>query len=213
MPHQPAIGVDAHVNIFQFKTAYDVDTTNVWTEGTDGSPTFAVQDARGGKAMISPPTGDNNHAYYITNYEIAGLSAGKGLWILGSIELADADDADWFWGLCAKVSAADALFDARVNAVGFYGADGSALINCETKLTTASQVSSGESLADATEKELAIRVDGVSRAWFYVNGAYVAMRDTYIPTTELAVAFGVRNGATTGINTMTLSGIKLIQDY
>lgn len=216
MPTQPALGIDAYTKIFNFTNAYDVNTTNVWDEAAVGTGTgLTVQDARGGKAKATNGALDNNYYTYQSKYEVAGLVAGKGLWILGSVEILDVDEADWFWGLCERLASGN-LFDNRVDAVGFYGADGSASINCECSKTTASQSTNKGTLADATEKHLGIYVDGVSRAYFYIsdsagNLAYVTNISTYIPTDLMTVSFGCRNG-TGSANSLTVGEIKLIQD-
>jgi len=218
MPALPAIGVDAHINIWQFKSAYDVDTTNVWRQVNAGSGTaLIVQDARGGLAKVTNTVTEDNYYGYFSKYEVAKLQAGKGLWLHGLITLADADDADWFFGLC-KIAATTGLFDARVDSIGFYGVDGSVNINCEgNKNSTPTQSTAKGTMADATQKELAIYANGVSRVDFYIENAanklaYVATITTNLPDDEeLAVAFGVRNGAS-GANSLTTGRILLLQD-
>lgn len=212
----PGVPIFANTKIFNFVNALDVDTTNVWDETNVGTGTsLTVQDARGGKAKVTCGTADNNNYFYQSKYEIAGLVAGKAFLIVGSVEIADVDQADWFWGICERLASGN-LFDNRVDAVGFYGTDGSANINCESKKTSATQSTNKGTLVDATEKLLGISIDGVSRVDFYIedangNLANVATITTNIPTDLMAVSFGVRNGQAAA-NSLTVGEIKLIQD-
>ena len=196
-PALPAVSVYGYPIIYNFATALDVDTTNVWTEVNDNAGTgLTVQDERGGVAKFTNAAGDNDFYYYVSKYECAKVASGKDTWLRTRIKIADVDQADWFVGLCAKVSADDALFDARVDAIGFYGADGSANINVECrKNSTATADTAVGTLADATFKFLAFHIVSTETVEFFVNGTYVSTIATNLPDDEeLAFAFGCRNG-------------------
>lgn len=210
IPSLPAVALYGFHHEWTFNNDNDTDTTNVWAQVRDAAGTsLTVQDERGGVAKFTNAAGDNDHHYYMSKYEIAQVVSGKDLWFRGKVKIADVDQADWFFGLSARLSAADALFDARVNAVGFYGLDGSANINCESKATTAeTTTTTGKTLTDATFEELSFHVVSNTTVEFFINDVYVATHRTYIPSTEMCVAFGCRNGQASA-NSMSLSRITL----
>lgn len=220
MPSLPAIGVDLHINLFQFNNLYDVDTTNKWTQVNSGSGTaLTVQDGRGGVAKVVNAATDNSYYGYFSKYEVAKLQAGKGLWLHGLIGVKTVLQADWFFGLSKQISAAG-IFDTRNDVIGFYGVDESANINCEcTKDATATQSTAKGTLSDysSTLKELGIYCNGTSAVYFYIsdaNGklAYVATIATNLPDDEeMAVVFAIRNGEAAA-NEMTVGRILLLQD-
>lgn len=218
LPTLPAIGARLHINLWQFNNAYCVNTTNVWTEAAVGTGTgLTIQDARGGVAKFINGASDNDYYTYFSKYEVAKLVAGKGLWLHGIFNIADVDQADWFFGLTALLGSGN-LFDNRVDAVGFYGADGSANINCEcTKNSTATQSTGKGTLTDSTDKEFLIYANGTSAVYFYLSNAsgrldYVATITTNLNDDEtMAVAFGLRNGQASA-NNMTTGRVLLLQD-
>jgi len=222
MPALPAIGIDAHIGIWQFNNAYHVNTTNVWTQVNSGSGTaLTVQDTggRGGVAKVVNAATDNSYYGYFSKYSVAKLQASKGLWMHMLLGIKDVDQADWFFGLCGYVASAG-LFDSRRDSIGFYGVDGSANINCETaKDTTATQSTAKGTLSDysSTFKELGIFCNGTSGVYFYISDAsgklsYVATHTTNLPDDqEINVAFGIRNGQAAA-NELTTGRIILIQD-
>ena len=212
----------AHALIWDFKNAYEINTTNVWTEVTSGSGTsLTVQDARGGVARIANQASTNDaYYYYVSNYEPFAVSSGKHAWFFTTIKLADAT-CDFFCGLCAKVSAANALFDARVNSIGFYMTGGTttdSVLYAECKKTSATQTSTGFTLTDATEACIGFHVVSNEKVLFFAGNSpktlqfKCAIGSTYIPTTELAIAFGVRNYGKTVAQTLDISSIKLLMD-
>lgn len=212
MPPMPAA---ANVNRFEFKNKYDIDTTNTWKQTASGSGTaLTVQDARGGRAKATNGASDNNYYFYESIYEIAKLTAGKHLHITGSIEIADVDQADWFWGLCARLASGN-LFDNRVDAIGFYGADGSANINCECrKDSTATNDTAIDTLADATEMYFGLHVIGATEVYCYTEtyDGYRSILRTNVPDNEeMCVSFGCRNGQASA-NSLTVGQINLMQD-
>lgn len=210
-PSFPLVGV--YTNLWQFRSALDVDTTNVLVEKNDNAGTsLAIQDERGGIAKVTTATGDNDYYYYMSKSEPGQLSRGKRLWFTGDIAIGDVDQADWFFGLCSRETGADALFDDRENAVGFYGVDGSALIRAEcSKSDAATQDTSGNgSLVDDTMVTLGFHVTGLQQAQFFVRNRYVCTILTNLPTECMCFAFGIRNG-TSAANTMRVSTSFLMQ--
>lgn len=180
---------------FGFFNAYDVNTTNVWDQTASGSGTaLTVQAGRGGFAKFVNGASDNNHYYYQSKYQTAALAAGKMTWIVGDFIIKDVDQCDFFFGLCKTIASGD-IFANRVDSVGFYMTDESALLRCECSNTsTATQASSGASAVDLTRVRLAISIEASVRANFFVNDVHKKTISTNLPTANLAVSFGLQNG-------------------
>jgi len=220
MPVLPGIPMFGYVNQYTFQNALDVDTTNKWTEVNDNAGTgLTVQDERGGLAKFTNDTGDNDFYYYVSVNEVTGLVTAKDLWFFTKIRILDVSEADWFVGICAKVSAADALFDARVDSVGLFGVDGSAIIRLESnKDSTSTPNTDGvKSLVDDTIINLAFHVVGVTQVHYFAGTpgaryAYLGSVATDIPDDEeMAFSFGCRNG-TGGANAMSIGRTIIVQD-
>jgi hypothetical protein len=214
LPIIPGLGVDSHLNIIQFNSLYDVDTTNKWSVKQSGSGTgLTIQDERGGLAKFINGPADDDYYSYFSLYEFAKLSSGKGLWISTGIRIKDVDEADWFYGLCLRVVAGANIFDNRIDSLGFYGTDGSANINIECRKDYVSTQTTGIStLTDSTFVMMDIYVEGTARVFFYINGRYQANILTNIPDDEqLCIAFGCRNGKREA-NEFSIYQIKLIQN-
>lgn len=217
--HNPLIAATWH--IYEWKSAYDVNTTNVWTETAVGSGTgLAVQDARGGKAKFTNGATDNDTYSYAAKYEICKVSAGKDTSFATTIEVKDVDKADLFVGLAAKLGSGN-LFDNRVDSIGFYlvGATGASLYAECNKDGTATQTDTGVDVADATELAIGFRIVSNVKVIFFagttlLRPTYVTTMTTNIPDNEeLAVHFGLRNyGGVSGGNALTLSSIKIFMD-
>jgi len=214
--NQPAIPLaNATHNPFYFKNKHDVDSTNVWKQTAVGSGTPLVcLDGRGGRAKATNGATDNNYYFYESLYEIARLTSSTHLHIRGTIEIADVDQADWFWGLCARLASGN-LFDNRVDAVGLYGADGSANINAECRKNgTATPATALDTLTDATEMVVGVHIIGTAEAYFYTEdeAGYRSIVRTNLPDDEeMCVSFGCRNGQGVA-NSLTVGQINLLQD-
>ena len=213
MPSLPLFGGIEFLPFFMHRTG-DMDTTNVWTATSAGTGTpLALQDANGGRGKFVNGASDNNYYAYYSNGEIVKLQAQRQIYVfMHSIKIKDVDQADWFMGLCSKLGSGN-VFDNRVDSIGLYGADGSALIYAETnKDGTASQTSTGESLTDETEEWLGIHINGTTAAYFFVGntGGFKVIHTTNLPDNEeMALWFGCRNGQAVA-NEMTVGQIDVI---
>jgi len=216
LPANPSMFI--HPVMFKFQTAYDVNTTNVWTEVAVGSGTgLTVQDARGGKAKFTNGASDNNTYSYFSNYEVAAIANGKHLWFMTTIAVADVSEADLFVGLCTKLGSGN-LFDNRVDAVGFYMTDGDATLFAEcNKGGTATQATTSIDLADGVEKTIVFHISSIGQVDFFVGDSVNKLQHTNTIATnlpddeEMTVAFGLRNG-TGSANNLTISTIHVPQD-
>lgn len=195
-----------------FLTTDDVGAIT-WTIGNSGTGTpLAIIDKHGGWAKSTNGSGDNNFYSYFSLGEVAKPQDGKMIWVITEIEIADVDQVDLFFGLCAKLGAGD-LFDNRVDSIGFTMVDASAVLSVEAnKDSTPQTASTGETLVDATTVELAFVVTGTRRVDFYVNNAWKAAITTGLPDDEeLALAFGARNGQAVA-NELSISTTQVLLD-
>ena len=201
----------ANVLQWQFKTAYDVDTTNAWTQVKSGigSPDgLTVQNLRGGYAKAVNGAGDDEYYGYTSKYSVATLEALKLTWFQTQIMVKDVSEADLFVGLMTPAETTG-IFDARVDSIGFYLVDGSGLLYCETNNTsTPTQASTGITLEDSTVYKIGFVAVGVTAVYFHVNETYVKTSTANIPTAALAVAFGLRNG-TGAANELSINTINV----
>ena len=218
-PNMPNIPTYGHVNVWDFNDAYDVNTTNVWDETNSGSGTpLVTQDKHGGFAKVTNGASDNNYYFYESKYEIARLQSGKDLWFRSRFFVGDADQADLFIGLCARL-ASGTLFDNRVDSIGFYLTDGDATLKMETqKNGSATQTATTLDVSDDTEVVVDLHVYNTTQALFFVSvggyeaGSYTGKHTATIPDdTEMAFSFGCRNGRDSA-NNMLVGRTILIQD-
>lgn len=220
MPKLPGIPMFGYKAEYVFQDTLDVDTTNKWTEVNDNAGTgLTVQDERGGLAKFTNDTGDNDFYYYVSVNEIAKVDSAKDLWFFTKIRILDVSEADWFVGLVKKVSAADALFDARVDSIGFFGTDGSALVRLEANKDSTSVPNTDGviSITDDVIWNLAFHVVNDDEVHFFgglpgTRYSYLGTIATNVPDDEeMAFAFGCRNG-TTAANAMSIGRTIVIQD-
>lgn len=212
-PILPSVPVDGLVNVWDFENAHDVDTTNVWDETADGSGTsLTVQDARGGFAKVTNSAVEDEYYFYQSKYEVAKISSTKDMWFRSRFIVGDADEADFFIGLCARL-ASGTLFANRVDSIGFYAEDGSTTINIEAgKDGTATQVGTSGVLADDTEITVELHVSQDDKIYFFINAENVGEITTNLPDdAELAFSFGIQNG-TGSANTLQVGRTVLLQD-
>jgi hypothetical protein len=192
----PRASIFANILEWQFKSAYDVDATNVWDMANTGSGTVLTpQDGRGGWAKVVNHDTNNDYYSYQSKYKPIALASGKSIWIVTEIKVKVVGQADIFVGLTPAV-ATTSIFDARVDSVGFYLADeGAGLLYAETsKASSATQTSTGVTMVDATSIKLGIKIDGLTHAYFYVNDVYKVVHITNLPTVDMGFAFAIRNG-------------------
>lgn len=212
MPTLPLFGPFEFLPFFMHRTI-DIGTS-IWTAVNSGTGTgLAVQDANGGRGKFTNGVSDDNYYSYYSNNEVVKLASTRQIYVfMHALAIGDVDQADWFIGLSKKLASGN-IFANRVDAVGFYGTDGSALIRAETcKNGTATQTSTGESLADGTEKWLGIHINGTTAAYFFVGNTrgYKVIHSTNLPDDEeMSVWFGCRNGQAVA-NTMTIGQIDVI---
>lgn len=220
----PAVSPFALPVCITFRDVDDVDTTNIWTEGSAGSGTpLAILDAIGNKAQFINGALDNNYYTYEYKYEKAQLRSGKDLWFITTIEIADVSQCDLFVGLLKKLGSGN-LFDNRVDCIGLTLTDESAALQmvCTkdgTGASTSPATAEALTLEDATQYWVGFHSNGTTGVDFFAGP--VATKDqpawrlnirTNLPDDEiLAPAFGLRNGQAVA-NNMKLTDLWIFMD-
>lgn len=196
--NQPLISEFKNNIQFPFRSAYDINTTNVWDVDAGGSGTAIVPVAgRGAFAKFTNGASDNNYYAYNNKYAQFGLIASKDTLLTAEIIVKTVTKADIYFGLCAKILSGN-MFDNRVNGIGFYtlaDTEGSGLLHIESANTSVvTQASVGVSMANGVKIKLGILAVGLYKVYFYVDEIYRGAITTNIPTVDLNVCFGCRNG-------------------
>lgn len=226
----PALPIPAHCHVFKFQNAYDVNTTNVWTEGAVGSGTgLTVQDSRGGVGKVTTAATDNDFYQYSSKYEIFKIADGKHLWFWGGFQVSDATQSDIIFGLGARINgggtidATHNVFDTgagnRLDFMGFRKDDGDAYLDAECRKDgTATSSTAVLTAADATDIFVGMHVIEDDRVEFFAGASVSALDDNVAKITtnlpdneELAFIFGFRNGAS-GAESMSVYKAVIIQD-
>lgn len=182
------------------------------TEGGGGHCISAVGDGNGGILKITTDAGDNDQLQAQLVNETFKLTAGKRTFFKTKFSLTDASanadsvaQAEWYAGLIVRdtdvlnTTAGDGVTDG----VFFMSEDGTQNIYLHVqKDATTGQKSTllADTLTVATQTEFAFYFDGARYIEVYKDGVHKATVDltatlaTYLPDTELAVSFGVKNG-------------------
>jgi len=176
------------------------NATDDWTVVKDTGASVALgADVLGGEVnLISAATTDADGAS-IQGNEVFQLVASKNLWFEASVKLHDANDQDFFVGLCENFATDPEACLTASNRIGFQVTEGDASILCITEASdTATSVDSQIDAADATAVKLGFRAYGTGHVWFYVNRVLVATHTTNIPTALMTPAMMSISGSATG---------------
>lgn len=225
----PALPIPAHCHVFKFQNAYDVNTTNVWEEGSQGSGTgLAVQDSRGGVGKFTTAASDNDFYQYSSKYEIFKLADGKHLWFWGAFQASEATQSDIIFGLGARVNSGSIdpthnVFDTgagnRLDFVGFRKDDGDAYLDAECRKNgTATSSTAVLTVTASTDVFVGMHVIEADRVEFFAGTSVSALDDNVATITtnlpddeELAFVFGLRNGDGNA-RSMSIYKAVIIQD-
>ena len=231
VPSEPSFALKkASHRLWTFFSPHDCLTDAVdanayeWMETSSGSGTpLAPVDSAGGGAKFTNGTGDNEYYFYELAKEGFKLQSNLDLWFEAIFQVSDATQSDIFIGLCQRISGN--LFDNRQACVGFRKDDGDTNIDCVSTLsgTSTSQTAQG-TLVDATDIGVGFHWDGTnSKIYFYIStsgapsdasdkDSYKCVISTNIPTTDMAIAFGTRNGEAAA-KSMTVRQIRMLWEY
>ena len=189
-----------YVVFFDDFTGVALDSTNDWTVLKDsGASVGLTADTLNGVVGITSAATTDNDGGSIQGNEVFQARVGKSLWFEAKVKLHDADDQDFFVGLCENFATNPENCLAASNRIGFQVGEGNASILCKTEATDVeTSLDSQVDAADATYVTLGFVVRSTSHVYFYVNRVLVAMHTTNIPTALLTPAFFALSGSATG---------------
>ena len=164
-----------------------------------GAATEVIQDEDGGVLKLTNGTADNDSDMLqlsgdggTTAMEIFALEVGKKAWFKTRCKINDKTESEFIIGI---INADTTPLDAS-DGIFFIKADDIATLDFKAvKASVASVASSIKTMVDDTYVELAFYYDGKDTISYYVDGNLegTLAADT-LPTTELTVTFGVKNG-------------------
>jgi hypothetical protein len=182
------------------------------TEGGAGDAASAVSDVNGGAVTLTTDAADNDLIFVQHKNECFLPTAGKKLFFKIKFSLTDANavassvtQAEWYAGLMVRDTdpLSSTAGDGVTDGIFFMSEDGTQdiYLHCQKNATTG-QLSTllTDTLTVATQTEFAFYFDGAR--WLSVFKDGVKTKDidltttltTYLPDTELALSFGVKNG-------------------
>lgn len=206
---EPSFPLLGHSNVlWMFRKSSDVNSDS-WDITEVGTGTqLALQDELGGVARFINGALDNNFQYYRSKAELFQIPSAGVLTFRTKIRIADVDQCDMFVGYCERVTGA-AIFDTRVNALGWYlTAGGGGRLYCENRVISVAKYTGPTEdldgmaipvLVDNEWIELAFSVQinpvaprtGIN---FFKNGQFMVCHTTEIPAAAMAFTFALRNG-------------------
>lgn len=186
-------------------TAYDGFTVTAITAGT-----LVMADAVGGWLNLTGGAADGRGIQMQSDGEMFLPAANKDIWFEARIKVADADDIDWFLGLASTDT--NIFSTDPTELIAFRGDDGDANIDFQVRNGgTGAQADSGTDLSDATARILGFHVIGATSVVPYINGSAQTAVTSNMPTAEMALTFGMLDGATTASNTLGLDWYRIVQ--
>jgi hypothetical protein len=190
---------------YSFFTDFDkynaAATLAEWFPTIVGTGTAVVSDAFGGILTVTNSAADDD-AY---SAQWAGGNAsgnvaetftftpGKELWFASRFQLSDVVQSEFVMGL---VIADTDPFTAFTDGVAFTKPDGSAVMSLTSAIVTpVTAAVAVQTLVNATFYEAAFHYNGADTIRAFINGQSAgSLGVTALPTTELAVTFGIKNG-------------------
>ena len=184
-------------------TTYAGYTVTAITAGT-----LVMADAVGGVLQLTGGANDGEGIQMQTDGEIVLPAVGKDIYFEARVALADADDADWFVGMANTDTN---VFSTQPTAlIGFAGDDGDVNLDFQVRDGgTGAAADSGTDMADGTYINLGFHVydfvvAGTGTVMPYINGAPQTAVTANLTDEELAITFGMLNGATTANQALSL---------
>lgn len=213
-----------------------VRDTAAWTATATDTGTVTVGDAAGGIMALTPSDGTvaDNDEVYVQTKELFLFAAGKPIKFAASVQFTEGntDDANVFVGLM-DAPTANALVDngagpkTTASGVGFYKVDGgtrwqawysvgstqvAADLSATNTLNKTAQTAGG-SAYQLLEIECIPTTSTTQDVIFSINGTpvYKLMDRVFTSATEMAVAFGLKNGGATTVETLNIDWVACHQ--
>lgn len=176
------------------------NATDDWTVIKDsGAAVGITADTLNGVVGITSAATTDNDGGSIQANEVFQAASGREIWFEAKVKLHDADDQDFFVGLCENFATDPEACLTSSNRIGFQVTEGNASILCKTEASDVeSSTDSQKDAADATYVTLGFVVRNTTHVDFYVNRVLVAMHTSSIPTSLLTPALMSVSGSATG---------------
>ncbi len=183
-------------------TGFDVD---VLTAGT-----LVMEDTLGGWLAFTGGAAATQGIQMQSEGEAFLPAANLDIWCECSLRAADADDIDWYFGLIVND---DDLWTGEPNEIiAFSGDDGDLNIDFQVRNGGAGAAAdTGTDMADGIAIRLGFWVKGITEVEPYINGVAQTAVTTNIPTNLTSLTFGMRNGATTANQALSVDWYRVIQ--
>ncbi len=179
---------------------FDVFTAGDWTitaldGGADSGEVHAVQDADGGILLVTTNDADNDNVCLESQGEAWKLETGKKAWLKIRLKVEDADDSDFYFGW--HTTDTNPFSTAPTQRAYFALTEGAATVTFDMDdNSTDAESDTVATLSDDTYVVLAMYYDGKGNIELYADGVKITtMTSVSIPSTEMALGFGVATGA------------------
>lgn len=172
---------------------FDYYTAADWTVTETGVATQVLENADGGRLLITNAAADDNNSFSQKVGESFLMAAGKKAWFEALFQVNDATQSDIVFGLQITDTTPFAVSDGMF----FLKADGQTNVNfLVTKDSVITTTTAVASIADATDIRLGFFYDGVDKITVFVDGVAVATSvTTNLPDDEeLTISYGIQNG-------------------
>lgn len=197
----PAGGPDGYGEFWDFTKASELESFDFTVvDATNVDATIALGDADYGTAVLTCGAADDDSIEAQQRSEGLSLNVlGRTLYVFGRMTLSDATQSDFIFGLASRDTT---IITAVDNSVAFRKDDGDTQIDQNATASSATINSTANVATMSTSaKEYCIRVVtdantlGTGTVTFYVDGTAVGtFTSASLPTTEMAISFGVKNG-------------------
>ncbi len=187
--------------------------TNEWTEIKDGSASTVtvIADTQHGRlGMISQAT-TNDSGTSIQQNEIYAPTLGKRMWFECKLQSSDADQQEWFVGICENFASDPEACLTSSNRIGFQVDDGDASILCITEATDVENSTNSQiDCVDATDITVGFQIIGLTTVRYFVNRLLVATHTATIPTALMTLAAYQLSGDTSGTKSLSIDYFQTI---
>lgn len=190
---------DYHVLWDDFNRAV-FNATDDWTVIKDSGASVSVTaDVLGGELSLTSAATTDADGASIQGNEVFQAQVGKNLWFEAAVKLHDADDQDFFVGLCENFASNPEACLTSSNRIGFQVTEGDASLLCISEASDVQSSSdSQKDAADATTVKLGFRIYSTTHVYYYVNRVLVATHTVSIPTALMTPAIMSVSGSNSG---------------
>lgn len=195
----------------EFFTDFNTFTATNYTvtRSSTTAAVLAVSDADGGILTVTNAAADDANTFIQTGSEIYTFNTGKELWFETRAKVNDATQSDLIFGLVVRdtsplVNTSGVYFikNDDVATIDFVSRSSSSAIQTDSAIAT---------LSSSTYYRFGFYYDGKSKLYAYVDNNWVAQQDlTTVPTTELAITWGIQNGAAAA-KTLSMDYINVVK--